>query len=215
MYMWHLQLYMSKTELLLTIPSLCSQILFPYSLPHLSKQQLYPFSDSNQKPEYHSWLFSFILHLVSKFMTLPSHCIQNLTITHLPHSNHSILTHHALSPGLLQEPHLFFLCPSYISLHHKPSQHTEALNNNHFIMLVDSAGQKFRKRHSGDCSFLPVPMISGAPARMAQWPEPGTAGSGRSASKVASLLPCLPSRLRCLKNRTSWDSGLNFHMSPL
>lgn len=63
--------------------------------------------------------------------------------------------------------------------------------------------------------LLPVPMISGAPARMAQWPEPGTAGSGSSASKVASSLPCLPSRLRWLKNRTSWDCGLNFHLSPL
>lgn len=71
-------------------PNNYSLSLIPLQLPHLSKWQLCPFSGSNQKLEHHSWLFCFILHLVSKSMILPSHCIQNLLCT-LPTA--TILSH--------------------------------------------------------------------------------------------------------------------------
>lgn len=50
---------------------------------------------------------------------------------------------------------------------------------------------------------LPCSMISGASARMTQLAGPGTAGSGGSASMMASSLLCLAPRLGWLKNRTN------------
>lgn len=146
----------------------------------------------------YSWSY---FHSISRIYFSPSH------------SSHPSLGHHCLSPGLLQEVHLFSLFLGTYCWHNQLSQHIVALKNNHFIVLIDPDGQEFRKDTSGQ--FLFCSMISGASTGMTLLARSGTARPEGSVSKMASLLPCLAARLEWLKEKTNrgYQCGLSSRRS--
>lgn len=147
-------LIMSKTELLLLSPSISKPsplIVFPISV---NDNSILPVALTKNLGIIQDLSLSLYIQSVCKLKILPSQYVQNLTTSQLSNSNHSGLSHHNLSPGLLQEPHFISLSASYVLLNNKPSWYKVAYNNNHFIMLTDSAGQKFRNRCKRNSSSL-------------------------------------------------------------
>lgn len=141
------------------------------------------------KLKHHSWLFSLVWHWISQQVHDPTSTVYPESTCHLPTATALVsatITSHLDCYRKLTS----CLCvPVTYCWHNQPSQQIVALNNNHFIMLVDSAGQEFRKDIPGQL-FL-CPKISGASAGMTLLARSGTAGPEGSVSKMASSLLCL------------------------
>lgn len=196
----------------LSVPKSYSLTVFPVSI---NDNSIFAVAQTKNLSIIHDFLFhSTFSHQIHD---PTSHCIQNLTVTHLPtattlsHPPCSLTWTAAGASSLLPLPQLNIqlpIAPSQAIPTHSIIEQQPFYYAHGFCWLEVQKEREWRL-------LLPVPMIFGAPARMAQLSEPETAGSERYASKEASSLRCLPSRLRWLKNRINWGCGLNLHMRPL
>lgn len=146
------------------------------------------------KLKYRSWLFSLIWHSVSQQIHDPTSTVYPESTSHLPTATTLVLATITSHLNCYRRLISSLCVPVTYCLHNQPSQHIVALNNNHFIMLIDSVGQEFRKDTPGQLFFCS--MISGASTGWLFWLDrSGTAGPEGSVSKMASSLPGLTSGL--------------------